>query len=158
MYIHEDIPISNAGKYDDDSCGAVICTLESQKTIIASIYRPPSSSNDSFKSCMQFIQNYIDTQTATKHYDLMLMGDFNLPTISWSSINIDSYLNEESNKCAETLLSFFAVNFMSQCNNHPTRKHNTLDLLLTNNLNSIIHTSAEDTFLSGHMLVSIELN
>ena len=86
----------------------------------------------------------------------MLMGDFNLPSISWSTINIDSHLNEESNKCAETLLSFLAVNFMSQCINHPTRKHNTLDLLLTNNVNSIIHTSAEDTSLSDHMLVSIE--
>ena len=50
-----------------------------------------------------------------------------------------------------------AVNFLTQCINHPTRVHNTLDLLLTNNVNSIIHTSAEDTSLSDHMLVSIEV-
>lgn len=49
-----------------------------------------------------------------------------------------------------------AVNFLTQCINHPTRVHNTLDLLLTNNSNNIIHTSAEDTSLSDHMLVSIE--
>ena len=156
IYIHQDFPISNVEKYDDDSCGAVICTLESQKTIIASIYRPPSSSSESFKLCMQFIQKYINAQTANKHYDIMLMGDFNLPAISWSSIKITSYLNEQANKCSEILLNFMAVNFLTQCINHPTRVHNTLDLLLTNNSKSIIHTSAEDTSLSDHMLVSIE--
>ena len=156
IYVHQDFPISNVARYDDDTCGAVICTLESQKTIIASIYRPPSSPSESFKLCMQFTQKYINTQTANTHYDIMLMGDFNLPAISWSTINITSYLNEEANKCSEILLNFMAVNFLTQSIQHPTRVHNTLDLLLTNNSNAIIHTSAEDTSLSDHMLVSVE--
>ena len=160
LYIYEDIPISNVGRYDDDSCGAVICTLDSLKTITASIYRPPSSSSESFKLCMQFIQKYINTQTANKHYDIMLMGDFNLPSISWSTVNITSFQDEEGyaevTKCSEILLNFMAVNFLTQCIDHPTRVHNTLDLVLTNNSNSIIHTSAEKTPLSDHMLVTIE--
>ena len=44
---------------------------------------------------------------------------------------------------------------MSQCINHPTRGQNTLDLLITNNTNSIIHTTAEDTPLSDHDIVFI---
>ena len=45
---------------------------------------------------------------------------------------------------------------MSQCINHPTRQNNTLDLLLTNNKNSIIHTSAEDSRISDHKIVTIK--
>ena len=155
LYVHSDIPVTNIDKYDDDVCGAVICTLESLKTIIASIYRPPSAPSDTFKNVMQFIQKYINNQTANKHYDIMLMGDYNLPAISWDTINIQSYMSADANKCADILLNFMAVNFMSQCINHPTRGQNTLDLLITNNTNSIIHTTAEDTPLSDHDIVFI---
>ena len=155
LYIHNDIPVTNISKYDNDVCEAVLCTLESSNTIIASIYRPPSASSDTFKPVMQFIQNYINTKTASKHYDIMLMGDFNLPAISWDTINITNYASSEANKSADILLNFMAVNFMSQCIRHPTRAQNTLDLLITNNTNSIIHTSAEDTSLSDHDLVFI---
>ena len=155
LYIHNDIPVTNISKYDNDVCEAVLCTLESSNTIIASIYRPPSASSDTFKPVMQFIQKYINTQTASKHYDIMLMGDFNLPAISWDTINITNYASSEANKSADILLNFMAVNFMSQCIRHPTRAQNTLDLLITNNTNSIVHTSAEDTSLSDHDLVFI---
>lgn len=78
------------------------------------------------------------------------------PSICWRTINITTYMNEEDYKSADILLNFLAVNFMSQCITHPTRVNNTLDLLLTNNTNSIIHTSAEDTTLSDHKLVFIK--
>ena len=83
------------------------------------------------------------------------MGDFNLPAISWETINITNYASTEANKSADILLNFMAVNFMSQCIHHPTREQNTLDLLITNNTNSIIHTSAENTPLSDHDIVFI---
>ena len=155
LYIHDSLPISCVEKFDNDTCEAVICTLESCNAIIASIYRPPSSSSESFRDCMQFTQNYINTQTATKHYDIIIMGDFNLPSISWSTIDITN-TNLENSTSANILLNFLAANFMSQCITHPTRIDNTLDLLITNNKNSIIHTSAEDTSLSDHKLVSIK--
>lgn len=156
LYIHNDIPILKVDKYDDDTCQVIICTIESLSTIVASIYRPPKATSDSFKDSIKFVQKYINKQMESKHYKLMIMGDFNLPDISWSTINIEHYKNVESTRCAETLLSFLAENFMSQCIKHSTRENNTLDLLLTNNVNSIIHTTAEDTSLSDHKIVLIK--
>ena len=72
IYIRDDIPVTSVEKYDDDICQAVICTLESSNAIIASIYNPPCAPSNSFKSCMQCIQNYINTKTASKHYDISI--------------------------------------------------------------------------------------
>ena len=156
LYIHDDLPVTTVEKYDDDTCEVIICTIESKNTIVASLYRPPSATSESFKSSINFVQKYINTQMTRKHYHLMLMGDYNFPDISWSTISIEKYKNIESTRSAEILLSFLAENFMSQCINHPTRENNTLDLLLSNNVNSIIHTTAEKLSLSDHKIVFIK--
>ena len=53
LYIHKSIPIMNESKYDDGECEAAICTVGTTNVIIASIYRPPTASEKSFKKMFQ---------------------------------------------------------------------------------------------------------
>ena len=83
LYSHDELPITNVQTYDDKYCQALICTCESQKLFICVVYRPPECPTLSFRSCLDFIDQYI-AQGADGEYQLSLLGDFNLPIIGWS--------------------------------------------------------------------------
>ena len=67
IYIHNSIATTDEDSYDDDKCEVVICTVEAEKSIISSIYRPPDAEEESFKAALNFIQEYVDKQSATHH-------------------------------------------------------------------------------------------
>ena len=50
LYVHNSLPTSDVSTYDDDICEAVICTIKSINTKVASIYRPPGSTNSDLLS------------------------------------------------------------------------------------------------------------
>ena len=90
-----------------------ICTIESSKTILCSIYRPPDAEEAAFTPALKFIQDYNDKQSVEKHYKINIMGDFNLPEISWSTDDQAPTLNMENSKCTQALLSFMDKNLLS---------------------------------------------
>ena len=158
LYIHEDFTITDEQTYDDDRCELAVCLLKPSDTIVASVYRPPDSSegtSEKFANMMQFLQDYINKATANKHMDLIVMGDFNLPCIQWEDISIQNS-NKETTECAKILLSFMEKNFMTQSIDVSTRLNNTLDLCLTNNDRLVLHVSSESTKISDHKIVSIK--
>ena len=152
LYIHENLPISKEATYDEYYCQAAICTVQPSNTVIASVYRPPDTSTESTAKLLQFLSEYINEESANKHVDIMITGDFNLPGIEWNDLTINSSDHKTS---AQLLLSFMSNYLLSQYIDVPTRNNNILDLFLTNNSNLPLHATAEDTELSDHRLVTM---
>ena len=156
LYVHEKLPITNVQTYDDKFCQAVICTSELQKSFICVIYRPPECPVTSFRSCLDFIDQYISDGNST--YQLSLLGDLNLPIIGWSSNIIHPGGSSCSVESASLLLDFMSENLCNQFINEPTRLSNTLDLYISNGENHVSHVSTSETPLSDHRKVEILLS
>ena len=76
---------------------------------------------------------------------IIMLGDFNLPDINWSSLNP---------RCptAGSLFNLTNLTFLTQQVTEPTRNSNILDLIFCpdNIINSI---TVSDTFLSDHRII-----
>ena len=157
LYSHDELPITNVQTYDDKYCQALICTCESQKLFICVVYRPPECPSLSFRSCLDFIDQYI-AQGADGEYQLSLLGDFNLPIIGWSNHSIFPGGSACSIETAGLLLDFMSENLCTQHVFHPTRNNNILDLYISNSEDLVSHVSTSDTPLSDHRRVEILLS
>ena len=107
------------------------------------VYRPPDTNLEDSKALFKLIYDHLKN---SKMY--ILLGDFNLPDISWPS------LTARSNISREFLTLCFRIG-AEQCVDFPTRKDNILDLVLCSSkvlLNYIqckppFSTSDHDTIL-----------
>ena len=156
MYIHNDFPVTNFHNYDDSICEAIICNIDSLNTIVALVYRPPETNNESFRKVMNFLQSHINPQTNSKHKNILVAGDFNLPHLTWSDDPPTQHATPNNRECTDTLLSFMNQNFLSQYINKPTRVNNILDLVITNDINLIKDVEVSDTELSDHRMITIK--
>ena len=156
MYIHNDFPVTNFHNYDDSVCEAIVCNIDSLNTIVASVYRPPETENESFSKVINFLQSHINSQSSNKHKNILVVGDFNLPHLTWSDDPSTQYATPNNRECTETLLSFMDQNFLSQYIDKPTRVNNILDLVLTNDMNLVKQIEVNDTELSDHRMISIK--
>ena len=155
IYMSNDLIVDNQKIYSDEYCSAVIVYNKVLNTIIAGIYRPPNSPVSSFRSCMETVKNF------TKEFessDVLLMGDFNLPCYNWKTDSIKpGYLQTEQD-CAKVLIDFMEELFLTQLVDEPTRHDkNILDLIITNNQESIHSVSVEKTKLSDHDMINVKL-
>ena len=142
--------------YDDRYCQALLCTCESQKSLICVLYRPPECPVSSFRSSLDFIEQYI--AGADEEYQLSLLGDFNLPIIKWSNYSLMSGGSACSIESASLLLDFMSEYLCTQHVFDPTRYNNILDLYISNAENLVSHISTVDTPLSDHRWVEIFLS
>ena len=95
-------------------------------TIIANIYRPPNASSVSFENMVHFLSEYINETTQEKHFDIIIMGDINLPNINWENSDISKTMGEDATKSADSILNFMSNHLLSQIIKKPTRGNNTL--------------------------------
>ena len=109
----------------------------------------------SFRCCLDFIDQYISAYDG--NYQLSLLGDFNLPTIGWSSNTIFPGGSACATESAALLLDFMSENLCTQFIHEPTRLDNTLDLYISNSEDIVTHVSVCDTIFSDHRLVEIFL-
>ena len=79
LYIHNTIPIEKSLSYDDDTCNCVVCLSTVKKCIVASLYRPPNSSSESFSKVLNFLDEFI-TKYNNK-LNIIVFGDF--PGVRW---------------------------------------------------------------------------
>ena len=85
LYVHEDIPITNYEIFDDRFCQAIICT-SSRNIILASVYRPPHAPLKSFCDMVNFLQNYLLSNS--NDYQIIITGDLNFPNVTWEDLHI----------------------------------------------------------------------
>ena len=108
----------------------VICKIilpNKEPILLCAVYRPPNSN-------LVYLENVITTLTNIVRNNpqspIWIAGDFNLPIINWSDGSISG--NNYPHTFAELLLDFSNTYGFTQMVDAPTRKHNILDLFLTN--------------------------
>jgi len=153
LYTHEKLPITNFQTYDDKYCQALMCTCEISKSVICILYRPPDCPTLSFRTCLNFVEEYLNN--VTEEFTLSLMGDFNLPLIDWNSNTVLSGGTSSQNDTMGLLLEFMNMQLCSQYVHLPTRLSNVLDLYVCNSDELITHVAVSDTSLSDHRMIEI---
>ena len=156
LYIHESMLVSNVEKYDDSVCEVIMCYIENSRNIVASVYRPPDASHQSFTKALTALQAYLD-EHQTNDTTIYITGDFNCPQIDWNSLTFQRSQGIQASESCDALLNFMTKNFLNQIVHQPTRGRNVLDLVLTNASDNVIETEVNPTLLSDHKLVKITL-
>ena len=158
IYMHEDIAVNEKQIYTDSKCESVMLKNNDINFILISVYKPPQAINldTAFRKCLESINEFIvkhDTNST-----ILVMGDFNLPIIDWSSGEIHNARSAEDRRCAELLLNFMENHLLIQQVKETTRHDkNTLDLILTNNDDWIHDITVEKTKYSDHDFVNVSL-
>ena len=125
------------------SCSIEI-NLSASNLPIHIIYRPPSSTVENNEKLNQFIQ--------TVCHPAILIGDFNFPGISWTSMT--------SNAHGRNFLQASQDAFMTQHVDFPTHQNgNILDLVLSSAPNLISKVTEEGKLgNSDHSIICVEVN
>lgn len=117
--------------------------------IVCCIYIPPAS----LESYLQDVLHSLHSLTYIK--DTIIVGDFNVPDINWSTLSATSFFSS-------SLCNLIFSHNLSQLVTDPTHVGgNILDLVLTNNSTRVTFTSVDSNFCSSfsdHHLVTIHLH
>ena len=106
---------------------------------------------------MRFLQDYLLEYDNLEDYDVMILGDFNLPNISWPGISLTKGSPRIMQHSAEMLTDFMDRNFLNQFVTENTRDANILEICMTNNESLVLDINVSDTPLSDHRKVEILL-
>ena len=121
-------------------CEQIWCQITSghDHILIGCIYRPPPTSKYFHKSTNDAVNNSISKAAKLvengKFTNFLIVGDFNYPLISWSSLGGALKQRDEA---AATFLDTINSNYIAQAVLEPTFKNNQLDLILINNPDSV---------------------
>lgn len=112
-------------------------------------YRPPDKAN------IDDLTNWIE---AEGHNDLVLMGDFNLPSIRWDTNNrLPTWVGPYHKGASVVLMELLSANNLSQHINFPTHNNgNTLDLLISS-IGTPTAIVGSEPGLSDHVAVIAEI-
>jgi len=124
----------------------------SNPTTFCIVYTPPSSTEEHLLSLF----NYLRSVSDLRNNKLILIGDFNFPTINWNLLQYDTSI---SNSFCDLVFYLNLVQLVDQ----PTHScGNILDLVLTNIEDSIaflsIHPVDFTPIKSDHFPVTFSLN
>ena len=156
LYSHINIPVSECETFDDGTCEGLFCRFSTINTCVIVAYRPPNAPLSSFNSLLEFFSSCIHLVNDDS-YDIMITGDYNLPSIDWQTVSVSLGGPSETQLSAHSLLNFMAKHLLSQYVLCPTRGNNVLDLFITNNSRLVTNVQAQATSLSDHHLVDVML-
>lgn len=123
------------------------------RLVIVVIYRPPTCEMSKFEPVLSDIASIVE-RLGRPLPSLIVMGDFNFPSMNWSTY--DAYGGtRESRVQSASLVAFMEQFALEQYVNVPTRLENILDLFLTNNCDLVREVKVEDTQLSDHRLIFV---
>ena len=164
IYLRNDLIGQLVTSHSNSMCETLVVKVKTLNLIIICVYRPPNSTVEAFEETLNVCQNSINrvTDSDPKVKDVLMLGDFNLPFISWPKGEI--YQKEVAKKSGEKqqavkLVNFVERNFLENYVNTATRGKNVLDLVFTNNhllVNS--YTTTVNKKMSDHYLLTIALN
>ncbi|EYB87462.1 hypothetical protein Y032_0262g570 [Ancylostoma ceylanicum] len=121
------------------------------KTDYPYLSRSPSCDLSAFQQSLEFIN-----ESAPDTSDILLLGDFNFPSLSWPSAS-----SGKSHGCVSSkeFLQFCEEHSLQQLVSTPTHGAKILDLVLTNNCETVRNIEVLLPFsTSDHSLISFELN
>ena len=123
----------------------LIIKLIQPELIVILLYRPPSCSGPQFEDVILKMKSVMFILVSPLP-NIIMLGDFNLPTMSWSQPG-DCFISRIFCQFVESL-------FLQQFVNVPTRKKNILDLVFCNS-ELIDGIDICDTFISDHCLLTV---
>lgn len=134
-----------------------LCVIDVQPVNIRlfALYRPPGSNRS--PGLLQYTIDICDciSSLLPNNQSSIICGDFNFPDIDWHA---DNCLRLDNSSSTGVFLSLCIKFGLSQLVNYPTRNDNILDLILTNDPNSISNIQVSDPFcLSDHNMVSFDI-
>ena len=159
IYVHETFDVSSSLHFDNKFVEVVLLHIDDIRSTLVCVYRPPNCPLSKFKEATQFIdQNLMKSDDWT----LYIAGDFNLPIINWTTLTLKTGYTTEEQESAILHMDMKSKTFTSQYVDVDTRKvpgesGNILDLFLTNDSELFQDISTEDTIMSDHKLVTIDL-
>ena len=98
-----------------------------KKVRISAFYRPPNLIDEDYLETVK--QEFQKISKRNKNTVCIIAGDFNLPDIDWKSLAVTGH--QYPSRVNKTFLEVIANNNLEQIVDFPTRKDNTLDLVLT---------------------------
>ena len=159
IYVHEIFCVSQSLSFDNQYVEVVLLHIDDIKASLVCVYRPPNCPLHKFKEAVEFIDQNLDKGD---DWTLYIAGDFNLPVIDWDTLSLKKGYTTEEQESAHLLMDFKSKTFTSQYVNIDTRKvsgetGNTLDLFFTNDPELVQDISTEDTIMSDHKMVKVNL-
>ena len=120
------------------------------KTLISVFYRPPNANNTWVNQFVEFIES-------CSYEKVIIIGDFNLPNITW--IEGSGFI--DSNPTLSTLCEKLIDRNIFQLIDQPTRGNNTLDLLLSSVVEGVANIQLTDSegvaLCSDHKAIIFDL-
>ena len=113
---------------------------DSKPLYVGSIYRPPNPDVETLEALGQTLGHL----TQKSPPNILLTGDFSLPSVSWAEDNYSiqpnpAYGIEVNNKLLDIVNSHFLTQHVKQ----PTRGHNILDLVFTSNSDMVTNLEVQ---------------
>ena len=156
LFIHNSISVDSFWSFDNKYCEVGLAYMKSSKTILIVLYRPQICTVSHFKEALSFIEEKLNS--FDESCTIMLTGDFNFPNICWDDLSLSSGYTKVYTDSASCLLHFMEKFLMNQIIDIPTRRHNTLDLFITNKSDLALDVLTVKSSVSDHMLVKIPLS
>ena len=160
LYIKDQLNVSEEFNFDNDYCEVVGCLMVSIQSLVLCVYRPGSTPHKKFKEVLEFLSSCIRSVDAS--WTVLITGDLNFPNISWATLDVKTG-SDGCRSCAEDLLGFMEEHFLLQVVEKPTRvannsTANTLDIIITNQVDCVCDIDVQPTTLSDHDLVTAILS
>ena len=156
--VKEGLQVTRRGDLKRDGVELVVAQINkanNKPVILYVYYRPPGSSSDG----LNLLSNSLLSNPESSC--IVLVGDFNIPSISWSDNN-STYINSGGCAYGEVLCDLIGDNFLQQFIEGPThRAGNKLDLLFCNRAETIsdVLTSPSDDhdFPTDHYIIEFSI-
>ena len=160
LYYAENLVSNDSITYSDDYCQSVTLYIKNLNLIIAGVYRPPNARDDQVNSFRKLIQQLNDFMMKYPTAEVQIYGDFNMKFMQWQYLSLKPGhgLRNSEQLCAEVLINFMQENFLSQLVSENTRNDQSiLDLVITNNAETVHSIVIEKTILSDHDMLKTNL-
>ena len=154
LYIRNDLAdegVSLAGA-SSGCCEYQMIHFLRKNLVLVNVYKPPRADLTAFTEIMNQINQKI-TDLGTPLPSIIMVGDFNLPDVDWTSTTSDT------NTQGRPLLKMMEELALEQLVDVPTRGDHILDLYITNREDWVSKVDA--TFVSGlsdHNVVNVSVN
>ncbi|XP_071950945.1 uncharacterized protein [Antedon mediterranea] len=153
MLVNNKFTCNRVERLESDSTEFMWIEIQLKRRIsllVGLFYRPPNATPDvlrRFTSSVEIAMLYY------KNSEFLILGDFNLPEINWSSNPYSAPAQSMGEHLLDVLLSSCGL---FQCNTYCTRMDKMLDLVIcSKNISDKVYT-ANDIFLSDHSSLRID--